>query len=542
MRLIVSGWFHALIGWTSLLAGILAWSFTVPINIFVSRRYSGFQGDLMSVRDQRLAAVTEALRCIRHIKFSATESQWEARIGEHRSRELALQWKVFVCQMGLLCLLMSGPVLLATVFLITYACTHPTLKPSVAFTAIAIFGYIEFTLAIVPELVTNAIDAWTSVRRVEEYMEAPEKDCSVPESDSIVFENASVAWPCDSTGPAPDEFHLRAVNLKFPPGELSVVSGKTGSGKSLLLAAILGEADQLSGTIKRPRAPPSGQRFDGKATRSDRIIDSAMAYVAQVPWIENATVRDNILFGLPYDHDRYERTLTVCALRCDLDMMADGDLTEIGANGINLSGGQRWRVSFARALYSRAGILILDDLLSSLDSQIARQLLEGALAGDLGVGRTRILVIHHLDLCRSQPRYAVILGRETVEYTGLAQGINRSATLEDTIALALANNKYRVDTLPDGHLSDADGPSETDSRQSNDRGDDKKVPREPRKFIEDETRDTGTIQLKLYKRYVSSTGGLVLWVLAAIFFLGGTCVELVRVSESTPLLSRFPQW
>ncbi|KAI4117408.1 MAG: hypothetical protein LQ345_002349 [Seirophora villosa] len=513
VRLIVSGWFlHALIGWTSLLAGILAWSLTVPINVFVSRRYSGFQSDLMSVRDQRLAAVTEALRCIRHIKFSAAESQWEARIGEHRSRELALQWKVFVCQMGLLCLLMSGPVLLATVSLITYACTHPTLKPSVAFTAIAIFGYIEFTLAIVPELVTNAIDAWTSVRRVEEYMEAPEKDCSVTESDAIVFENASVAWPSDSTGPTPDTFHLRAVDLRFPPGELSVVSGKTGSGKSLLLAAILGEADQLSGTIKRPRAPPSGQRFDGKATRSDWIIDSAMAYVAQVPWIENATVRDNILFGLPYDHDRYERTLTVCALRCDLDMLADGDLTEIGANGINLSGGQRWRVSFARALYSRAGILILDDLLSSLDSQVARQLLEGALAGDLGVGRTRILVTHHLDLCQSQPRYAVLLGRETVEYAGLAQGIDRSATLEDTMSLALADNQKRVDALPDGQLSDADGPSGADSSQSDDRVDDKKVPPEPRKFTEDETRDTGTIQLKLYKRYVSSTGGLTWWV------------------------------
>ncbi|KAL8957976.1 MAG: hypothetical protein Q9193_004876, partial [Seirophora villosa] len=258
-----------------------------------------------------------------------------------------------------------------------------------------------------------------------------------------------------------------------------------------------------------------------------------MAYVAQVPWIENATVRDNILFSLPYDHDRYERTLTVYTLRYDLDLLADSDLTEIGANGINLSGGQRWRISFARALYSRAGILVLDDLLSSLNSQVARQLLEGALTGDLGVGRTRILVTHHLDLFRSQPRYAVLLGGDPVEYTSLTQGINRSATLEDTITLALTDNKDLVNKLPDGHLSDADSPSGADSSQSNDRIDNKKVPPEPKKFIEDKTRDTGTIQLKLYKRYVSSTGGLVLWVLAAIFFLGGTCVELVRAYKAS---------
>ncbi len=533
VRLVMSAWFlYCLIGWASLLAGVLAWSLTVPVNVFVSRRYSGLQGDLMKVRDRKLAAITEALQNIRQIKFAALESEWDARIGEHRSKELALQWKAFLYQMGLLCLLMSGPVLLSTASLITYAFTHLKLMPSVAFTTIAIFGYIEFTLAIIPELVTNAIDAWISVCRIETYMEAPEKGCCVVGSDSFIFADVSVAWPSDSSSPTTDRFILRALNLNFPLGALSVISGKTGSGKSLLLAAILGEAEKLSGTIRTPKVLPSHQ-FDHHKdpTKSLWIIDSAMAFVAQVPWIENATVKDNILFGLPYTRDRYNRTVTVCALDKDLELFPDGDLTDIGANGINLSGGQRWRISFARALYSRAGILILDDVLSSVDSQVGRQLLEEALAGDLGVGRTRILVTHHVDLCQSQTRYAVRLENGMAETTSLVQGLNQSIKLEGSESTGLTDEDDQIAKRPNGNLVGTDGAIEAASSLVGQGGHVNKGSTERKMFMEDEKRETGKIQLELYKSYMSSAGGLTIWVLVAVFFSGAMGVDLVRVSE-----------
>ena len=106
-----------------------------------------------------------------------------------------------------------------------------------------------------------------------------------------------------------------------------------------------------------PRAPSTLERYDSQATVANWIIPSSVAFVAQIPWIEHATIKDNVLFGLPYDEIRYQETIEASALRKDLDMLEDGELTEIGAKGINLSGGQRWRVTFARALYSRAGIL-----------------------------------------------------------------------------------------------------------------------------------------------------------------------------------------
>lgn len=183
---------------------------------------------------------------------------------------------------------------------------------------------------------------------------------------------------------------LRDVNVSFPPGELSVVSGKTGTGKSLLLAGILGEVDVLQGKINVPRPPEPKDRHDELATRDNWIIPSSIAFVAQIPWIENASIKDNILFGLPFDEYRYKKVLEVCALKKDLDILTDGEKTEIGANGINLSGGQRWRVTFARALYSRAGILVLDDIFSAVDAHVGRFIFEKGLTGRLNTAR-RIL-------------------------------------------------------------------------------------------------------------------------------------------------------
>lgn len=263
-----------------------------------------------------------------------------------------------------------GPVMLSAVSLATYSLLYETLLPSVAFTTITVFSQIESVLAIIPELTTQGLEAWVSVRRIDEYLKGPEKqEYIIPSEDiTITFENASVAWPSDSEEEEHDRFVLRNINIRLPKKELTVISGPTGAGKSLLLASIVGEAELLKGRITVPKAPLLEARHDYKANKSDWVIESAMAYVAQTPWIENATIKDNILFDLPYDAGRYKEVLSSCALIKDLEMLPDGELTDIGANGINLSGGQRWRISFARALYSRAGILVLDDIFSAVVS------------------------------------------------------------------------------------------------------------------------------------------------------------------------------
>jgi ABC-type multidrug transport system fused ATPase/permease subunit len=521
-KLIVSFVFlFSIIGWKSLLAGFLAMSLTIPLNIFFSKRYSAAQDRLMKVRDTKMGVVTEALQGIRQIKFSALETNWRDKIGKVRNKELAEQWNVYVADTFLIFCWISSPIALAATSLAVYAYVNGELTPSVAFTAIGVFNNLEVTLGVIPELTTDLIDAYVSIKRIEKYLNAPEITMNTNDAPNISFDDASIAWPSDEEKEDGDNrYILRNINISFPPNELSVVSGKTGTGKSLLLAAILGEVDVLSGKINVPRAPQTQDRHDHLATRDNWIIPSAIAFVAQIPWIENASIKDNILFGLPYDEYRYNKVIEVCALRKDLDMLTDGESTEIGANGINLSGGQRWRVTFARALYSRAGILVLDDIFSAVDAHVGRFIFEKGLTGELGVGRTRILVTHHVALCKSRTRYIVELGDGTIEHSGLVSELETTGTLQQIISHEEMEQGIQDDEEITAVNSAESSDSETaevvkkiDSKQA------------AKKFVEDELREQGHVKMAVYSDYMKSSGGWPFWSLAMLAF--GTLQVLV---------------
>ncbi|KAL8891556.1 MAG: hypothetical protein Q9215_001420 [Flavoplaca cf. flavocitrina] len=518
-----------LIGWPSLLAGFGFAALTLPFNIWASRTYSKTQTGLMKARDQKMVMVTEALQGIRQIKFSALESPWEAKIGKQRKEELTMQWRAFAADTALIGIWILGPVMLSAVSLAVFALLHGELSPSIAFTTITIFAQIEMTLAVIPELTSDGLEAWVSLQRVGDYLDAPEKEeYSIP-SETVAFDNASMAWPSDNLEEDPDRFILRDINLEFPANQLSVISGKTGSGKSLLLAAILGEADKIAGIIKVPRA--SLHRHDHKANKSNWVIKAAVAFVAQIPWIENATIKDNILFGLPFDKERYGKVLSSCALTKDLAMLPDGELTEIGANGINLSGGQRWRVTFARALYSRAGILVLDDIFSAVDAHVGRQLFEEALTGELGRGRTRILVTHHLGVCLSRTAYAVSLNAGTVQYAGLVKELQDRGILgqfrseqADLLSPDPTTLRQTEETL--ANLGDEGNDlrktltTVTDrSVKSDDSGVDTKGKGQPMKFTEEERREKGSVKFGIWKEYLRSSGGWWFWPPIILFFI-----------------------
>ena len=375
---------------------------------------------------------------------------------------------------------------------------------------------------------TDALDAWVSMKRIDEYLESPEIQPIKKEGPEVTFENASIAWPVDDDIPAEGRFVLRDLSLKFPKGELSVISGKTGRGKSLLLAAILGEADLLKGRVRVPRAPSFPDRHDYKATRADWIIPGAVAYVAQIPWIENASIRDNILFGLPLEEARYRATIDACALKKDLEMFTDGELTEVGANGINLSGGQKWRVTLARAMYSRAGILVMDDIFSAVDSHVGRHLFEHCVCGPLGHGRTRILVTHHVALCAPKTSYLVELGEGQVLHAGFVADMDQDGTLDlikqheqSQQRLSEAATAVNSDDsgLDDG-IEDADG-SALQRVVS-------KSAAHPRKFVEDESRDIGAVKTHVYLAFLRESGGWLFWICVFVVFISFECIGVGR--------------
>ncbi|KAJ5996332.1 hypothetical protein N7522_007992 [Penicillium canescens] len=535
------GFLVQILGWRSTFAGLAISALVTPLNIYAARKYSNAQDRLMKFRDQKLAIVTEVLQGIRQIKFSALEEQWQTRVQETRETELGALWAAFLADIGLISIWILGPVGLSAVSLATYAMIHGGLTASVAFTAMSVFSSLEMALAVLPELTSVGLEAKVSADRIDKFMATSEKIVNTVPAEYIAFENASVAWPAEADAQDnEDRFVLRDMNLKFPTKSLSVVSGRTGSGKSLLLSSILGECDVVGGTVKAPVPPPIRERYDHLATKANWIIDSAIAYVAQIPWIENATIKENVLYGLPDDAERYKKVIFACALEKDFEMLPDGDLTDIGANGVNLSGGQRWRISFARALYSRAGILIMDDIFSALDAHTGRHVYEHALTGELGQGRTRVLVTHHVALCLPLTDYSVLLENGRIKYAGTIDDLKESHHLEDILreerAAEEADNAL-VDDESHDFLNDeetnlqkvisntshrrpsAAANGHTNGHASNGNGNAPENASAPKKFVEDEKREIGSVRLAIYGAFLGMGGSVAYWIMTVSVFL-----------------------
>lgn len=519
-----------LLGWKALTAGFSAMLAIMPINIYFSKKYSAAQDRLMKLRDEKMGVVTEALQGIRQIKFSALEPEWERKINEVRERELGAVWTVFMADTWLIGCWITSPILLSAISLTVYALVTGSLTPSVAFVSLGVFKALEVTLSVIPELTTDLLDAWVSIKRIQTYLDSPEVSEVSKDADEVCFDNASISWPSDEDSETEDRFVLRNVNVTFPKGELSVISGKTGTGKSLMLAAILGEVDLLEGSLYVPKAPPLSERHDSKANRDNWIIPSAIAYVAQIPWIENASIRDNIVFGLPFDEERYKKTVEVCALKKDLEMLTDGENTEIGANGINLSGGQKWRVTLARAIYSRAGILVLDDIFSAVDAHVGRYIFEKCLNGELAVGRTRILVTHHVALCEPKTKYLVELGDGGVLNAGLLSDLQEDGSLQKIKSHEQSREEIEADesatAVNSDESTDGDGTSSTADGEPL-----KKVASKSlaRKFVEDETREQGAVRKHIYLTYLKDSGGFFYWAFAFVIF---AVVQVLSVGRS----------
>ena len=186
---------------------------------------------------------------------------------------------------------------------------------------------------------------------------------------------------------------LHQINFQAQPGEFIAVVGQVGAGKSSFLNVLLGEMNKVNGKVS---------------------LNGRVAYVPQTAWLMNASVRDNILFGLPYDEEKYKKVLQICELEADLSILPGGDQTEIGERGVNLSGGQKQRVSLARAVYDEADIYIIDDCLSALDAHVGRAVFYNVLKGVLK-GKTIIFVTHALSYVSEVDRIAVFRNGYLVE-------------------------------------------------------------------------------------------------------------------------------
>lgn len=494
-----------LIGWFPLVSGLFAWTVILPASACFSNMILVQSNKLMRQRDEKLAKLNEALLGIRQIKISSSEHLWESAILALREAELKTLWRYFLVDSALFGCWVVGPILLAATSLSVYVVVNGDLSASVAFVSVGIFNALETTLGSLPELLTLGIDTLVSIGRIGTYLGLPEKQPTGDVGLCITFERASVSWPEDDANEDGGRFILRDLCVSFPEGALSVISGKTGSGKSLLISAILGEVDLIEGSINVPKveAPDQLLVVDPK----DWTVPGLLAYVGQSPWLENNSLRDNILFGLPFVNERYTEVVRVCALRQDFAILPDGDCTELGANGVNLSGGQKWRVALARAIYSRANTLILEDIFSAVDAHVAHWIFEQCLVGNICKGRTRIIATHSLDLVLPEAEFVVELAGGKINYCGRP---HRSAV-----------DGYMPDPQMTGQLAaSAQALQATDNAALASNANEHEIsPANTTKtFIQEEARVKGAVKKQIYSTYLTSSS-LLLWGVCIAFFL-----------------------
>ncbi|KAJ3261407.1 hypothetical protein HK103_006015 [Boothiomyces macroporosus] len=391
------------LGWSAIV-GILLIIILTPATSHLGKRILKHQTALLRNTDSRVTKINELLQGIRIVKYFAWESYFQELITESREKELKSYVQLWSYQIGFSTIgSASGILVIFSTFAIYTLVAGNTLNAATAFTAINLFKVVNEFLVELPSETMNWFKAWVSMNRVWKYLEEEElpqfcqEQAFNDQPEYIGFKNADFAYYGDQS---PDPFKLYNLDVEFPVGKLTLVAGPTGSGKTSMLQALLGEMELVSGTFNL----------------KNKTI-SPVAYVAQTAWLLNASIRDNILFGEPYDFERYMRVVYACALAQDFRILPGGDLTEIGEKGINLSGGQKQRISLARACYSRASVVLLDDPLSAVDAPTAKILLKKTIL-ELLSGRTVILVSHAVNLVAHYSDYIVLMKNGTIEYKG----------------------------------------------------------------------------------------------------------------------------
>ncbi|CAA7271099.1 unnamed protein product [Cyclocybe aegerita] len=373
----------------SALAGFALFVIMAPIQERAMAQQFKIRKSSMNYTDERAKTLLEVLGSMRVVKYFSYEEPFLRRISTIRRNELKGVKSILISQSANAAIAFSIPVLAATLAFVTY--THVTrgFDVAVIFSSLSLFGLLRQPMMFLPRALSATSDARSALFRLHKVFEAEVRigdalvvdlelkwvlqvDRATFEWEETLEKGGGVDGPDSSSIP----FRVQNVVMHVQRGSLVAVVGRVGSGKSSLLLGLLGEMRRVSGSV---------------------VFGGRVAYCSQTAWIQNASVRDNILFGKAYNKEKYWRVIEQASLLPDLEVLLDGDLTEIGEKGVNLSVGQKQRINIARALYYDADIVILLDPLSAVDAHVGEALFHTVILGALrNQGKTVILVTHAL--------------------------------------------------------------------------------------------------------------------------------------------------
>ncbi|XP_065431854.1 multidrug resistance-associated protein 1-like isoform X5 [Chrysemys picta bellii] len=406
----------------SVLAGVAVLVLVIPINAFVAAKVKQLRKSQMKNTDQRVKLLNEILHGIKILKLYAWEPSYQKKVVEIREHEIdVLKSSGYLTTFSMLTLTcIPFMVSLATFGVYFLLDEENVLTATKVFTSISLFNILRLPLFDLPTVISAVAQTKVSLGRLEDFLysedlDPQDIDTNYSGNHAVGFIGASFRW--EKTGPS----ILNNLNMTISEGSLVAVVGQVGSGKSSLLSAILGEMNKFEGIVQRK---------------------GSVAYVSQQAWIQNSILQENILFGSGLNRPYYERVLEACALLPDLEQLPNGDQTEIGERGVNISVGQKQRVSLARAVYSNADLYLLDDPLSAVDVHVGKHLFE-KLIGPSGLlkNKTRILVTHNLTFL-PQTDVIIVMENGRITHMGTYQELlSERANFAELLQVFSAENK-----------------------------------------------------------------------------------------------------
>ena len=524
---------YRILGWSAL-ASIVIMILVMPLNLYIARQFSRMQKKVMAATDVRIHSTNEVLQNIRIIKYFAWEQRFSQIIGEKRAIELRALRNKYILWTFAATVWFGVPLCITFFSFLLYTVVEKRpLIPSVAFTALSLFGILRYPLDQLADMIARVQESKVSVDRVEEFLNEDETEkyhqLSRPKRDAfgesvIGFDGATLSWGGKNADDShnQDSFRMIDLNLRFAVGQLNVIAGPTGSGKTSLLMALLGEMTLIEGSVFLP----GGQSREALQADPETGYTESVAYCAQQAWLANDTIKQNILFASPNDETRYRSVIAACALERDLEILEKGDSTLVGEKGITLSGGQKQRISLARALYCNSRHVILDDCLSAVDSHTAQHIFEYCILGPLMMGRTCILVTHNIVLCVPHSHFVVALSNGKVAAQGSPEEVLTTGALGDDLLKSRPGS--RAGTQPhsrnasvlnlgggtnrevNGHAPEANGhprESAVDKKAEKDNAN-----------TRTETKATGSVNINVIKMYLTAMGPWGYWFVAFLAF------------------------
>ncbi|XP_068192205.1 multidrug resistance-associated protein 1 isoform X2 [Antennarius striatus] len=382
----------------SVLAGVAVMVLMVPVNAVIAMKTKTYQVSQMKSKDSRIKLMNEMMNGIKVLKLYAWELAFKDKVSEIRKSELQVLRKAAYLGAISTFTWICAPFLVALSTFAVYVMIDEenVLDAQKAFVSLALFNILRFPLNVLPMVISSIVQASVSLKRLRVFLSHEELQEHGVEHNpganfpySISIADGVFSW--SRTQPPT----LKKLNVCIPEGSLVAVVGHVGSGKSSLLSALLGEMEKLEGTV---------------------VVKGLVAYVSQQAWIQNSTLKDNIMFGQERRETWYQSVVEACALQPDLELLPAGDETEIGEKGVNLSGGQKQRVSLARAVYCDREVYLLDDPLSAVDANVGKHIFDQVI-GPQGLlkDKTRVLVTHGLSYLPQADLILVMVEGEITE-------------------------------------------------------------------------------------------------------------------------------